>query len=583
MSPVYPSLESPEFDAAFNDFVRLIGELREVVESAGIRKGTALDVDVFEGVLTQLNALYELSRTLRAYLHSFVSTEARNDRAQARNSEFLMHTVDVERFEKRVIAWIGDADVDDLLQQSTVARDHEFFVRRCREESPYYMSEDEEDLATSLAPSARKAWAKLHGDVTSRVTVDVEMSDGSTKRFPMAAMQGLAQDPDPSVREAGYRAAIATWPSVEVPLAAALNSIKGWENELNRRRGWPDSIEPALHENNVDRTTLEAMQEACIESFPDFHRYLRAKARLFGRDRLPWWDVVAPVGAESEKWSWDEAASFVVDQFRTFSDRLATLAARAFLERWIDAEPRDGKRGGAFCMGVRGDESRVLTNFTGGFGDVSTVAHELGHAYHNVNLARRTPLQRRTPMALAETASTFCETIVTRAFASRASDEERLRIINEELVDASAIVVAIHSRFLFEKGVFEARERRELSATELCEMMTEAQRECFEGGLDLDALHPYMWCVSPHYYGYAYYNWPYTFGLLFGLGLYKRFEEDPDTFRTDYDDLLSSTGMHDAATLCARFGIDVRSVDFWRSSLDVVRERIGEFELLAGS
>jgi oligoendopeptidase F len=304
---------------------------------------------------------------------------------------------------------------------------------------------------------------------------------------------------------------------------------------------------------------------------------------MSGREKLPWWDLGAPVGAESRKWNWDETATFVVDQFQTFSDRLANVAARAFLERWIDAEPREGKRGGAFCMSVRDDESRILSNFTGSFIDVSTIAHELGHAYHNANLAHRTYLQRETPMALAETASTFCETIVTRALLEGASDEERLGILNGDLIDANMVVVAIHSRFLFEKAVYEARSKRELSASELCETMASTQVECFGDGLDPDALHPYMWCVSPHYYGWAYYNWPYAFGLLFGLGLYKRFEDDPDTFRADYDDLLSSTGMHDAATLCARFGIDVRSVDFWRSSLDVIRERIGEFELLAGS
>jgi pepF/M3 family oligoendopeptidase len=536
----------------------------------------------FDGIVNTLNHVQEQARTVRAYIHSFVSTEAQNDMAQARNSELQMRFVELDKLGSRLVAWIGSLDVDALLERSSVARDHEFFVRRAQEAAKHQMEEAEEDLASSLGPSARRAWGKLHGDITSRVMVDVDMPDGSSQRLPMAAMTGLAQDADAAVREAGYRAALATWPSVEVPLAAALNSIKGWENELNGRRGWPDSIEPALFANTVDRTTLEAMQQACIESFPDFARYHRAKARLLGKAKLAWWDLLAPVGAERSKWDWDETASFVVEQFQTFSDPLAGLAARAFLERWIDAEPREGKRGGGFCMGLRGDESRILVNFTGSFVDVATVAHELGHAYHNLNLAHRTPFQRETSMALAETASTFCETIVTRALLARSTHDERLGILNGDLVRDSMVVVAIHSRFLFEKAVFEGRERRELSATELCETMASAQQECFGDALDPNALHPYMWCVSPHYYGWAYYNWPYTFGLLFGLGLYKRFEQDPDAFRANYDDLLSSTGMDDAAGLCARFGIDVRTPDFWRSSLDVVRERVDEFERLAG-
>jgi oligoendopeptidase F len=221
-------------------------------------------------------------------------------------------------------------------------------------------------------------------------------------------------------------------------------------------------------------------------------------------------------------------------------------------------------------------------NFTNSFMSVSTVAHELGHAYHNVNLADKKPYQRATPMALAETASTFCETIVTNAMFNRGSDEEKLGILNGDLVRDSAIVVAIHSRFLFEKFVYESRTRRELSASELCDAMAKAQRECFGDGLDPEAVHPYMWCVSPHYYSLAYYNWPYTFGLLFGLGLYKRYEQDPDTFRSGYDELLASTGSADAASLCARFDIDIRTPDFWRASLDVVRGKIDRFVELAG-
>lgn len=589
MEPVFPSLDSPEFAAAFDELISRIGDLKGFFDAEGIRKRDDATVDgdvaaVFDEITRRMNDVLERARTVRAYVHSFVTTEAQNDLAQARNSELQMHFVELDKLDKRLVAWIGGLDPGALVKRSAAASEHAFFVHRAKERSARQMGEAEEDLAASINPSGQGAWAKLHGNVTSRVMVDLTRPDGTTERLPMAAVAGLQHDPDPGLREAAYRAALATWPTVEVPLAAALNSIKGWQNEVDRRRGWPDSIEPALDANNVDRATLEAMQEACIESFADFHRYLRAKARLFGKECLPWWDLSAPAGGEGKRWEWDETASFVVDQFGTYSDRLAELAARAFQRRWIDAEPREGKRSGGFCMSVQDDESRILVNFTHNFLDVATVAHELGHAYHNVNLAERTPLQRRTPMALAETASTFCEAIVTNAMLRGAStDAERLGILSGDLVRDCVIVVAIHSRFLFEKHVYETRRKRELSPAELCEAMAKAQRECFGDSLDPDALHPYMWCVSPHYYGSAYYNWPYTFGLLFGLGLYKRYEQDPDTFRTGYDDLLSSTGMYDAATLCARFDIDVRSPDFWRSSLDVCREKIDAFIALSAS
>jgi oligoendopeptidase F len=294
--------------------------------------------------------------------------------------------------------------------------------------------------------------------------------------------------------------------------------------------------------------------------------------------------MFAPVGgAEGERvWRFDEAAAFVVDQFATYSDRLAGLARRAIQERWVDAEPRNGKRDGAFCTSVRADESRVFLNYEPSFNSVQTLAHELGHAYHNVNLAQRTPMQRETPMPLAETASIFCQTVITNAALAQASGGEKLNILEGQLQDACQVVVDIHSRFLFESRVFERRTRRELSADEMNTLMLDAQRETYGDGLDPDALHPYMWAMKPHYYSsYSFYNWPYTFGLLFGLGLYARYREDPDRFRAGYDDLLSSTGLESAADLAQRFGIDVRTGAFWRASLDVVRERIKEFEEVA--
>jgi pepF/M3 family oligoendopeptidase len=458
-----------------------------------------------------------------------------------------------------------------------MAAEHAFFLRRAAVAAKHQMSEAEEDLASSLSPAGQSAWAKLHGNVSSRLMVDIPNPDGTSERVPMAAVPGFMENPDGAVREAAFKAAISTWPQAEVPLGAALNSIKGWQNEVDRRRGWPDSIEPALFYNNIDRATLDAMQQACIESFPDFARYMNAKAKLIGKERLAWWDLSAPVGNVERTWSWDETAGFIVEQFGTYSDKLANLASRAFLERWIDAEPREGKRGGGFCMRVQHDESRIMVNFTKTFQAVTTVAHELGHAFHNLNLANRTPLQRRTPMALAETASTFCETIVGHALLDNAAGDEKLGLLNGDLIRDMLIVVSIHSRFLFEKRVYEGRLKRELSPAELCKTMADAQLEVFGDAIDPEGVHPYMWCVSPHYYGMPYYNWPYTFGLLFGLGLYKRFEDDPEAFRAGYDELLSSTGMGDAASLCAQFDIDVRSVDFWRSSLDVCRSRIDEF------
>jgi pepF/M3 family oligoendopeptidase len=571
MSQFFPGLDSPELEADLAAVSRQIAALRASIDGLVPGDGTG-----FDAVADGLNALLDRVRLVRAFVVAFIATDSRNDLAQARYSELHRDMVELTKLEVRFEAWIGSVDVEGLLAASPVAREHEFAVRRAALEAKHQMSAAEEDLAASLQPTGGGAWTRLHGNVTSRLVATV---DG--RELPMSAVRGLATDPDAGTRRTAYEAELRAWESVEVPLAAALNSIKGEDNVLNARRGWSDSIEPALFANNVDRDTLRAMQDAVAESFPGFRRYLRAKAAALQKSSLPWWDMFAPVGEDTRRWTWDDAHEFVVRQFGTYSDRLAGLADRAFRESWIDAEPRVGKRDGAFCMSIRSLESRVMSNYEWTFSSVSTLAHELGHAYHNMNLAQRTPLNRRTPMALAETASIFCQTIVTNAMLAEASPDERLSILETDLRNACQVVVDIHSRFLFEKFVVEGRERRELSVTELKDAMLDAQRQTYGEGLDPDALHPYMWAVKGHYYGASYYNWPYTFGLLFGVGLYERYREDPDGFRTGYDDLLSSTGLADAPTLASRFGIDVRSVEFWRSSLGQIARRIDEYERLA--
>ncbi len=541
-----------------------------------------------ERAIERLNATIQAYRTLSAYISAFVTTDTRDTLAQARYSELQRHSARLAQVTTRFTAWIGTQDVEALLAQSEVAREHAFALRKAKTSATHLMSPAEEALYAELNLPGGAAWGKLHGNVTSQLSVPIEI-DGEMRETPMSVVRTLAFEADRDVRRRAYEAELAGWERVSVPLAAALNSIKGQVNIVTARRGWTTPLDAALFDAHIDRPTLDAMLGAAREYFPVFRRYLKAKAHALGLQQLTWYDLFAPMAEGNKAWSYEEANQFIVEQFGTFTPRLSAFAARAFGENWIDAEPRPGKQDGAYCMWVRKDESRVFANFKPAFGGMSTLAHELGHGYHNMLLAGRTMLQRDTPMTLAETASIFCETIVRNAALAEAERDNdtrsQIEILEASLQGACQVVVDITSRFLLEQGVFEKRRDRELSVDELNALMLDAQRQTYGDGLDPDTLHPYMWAMKPHYYsaGRSYYNFPYMFGLLFGLGLYARYQQEGETFTARYDDLLASTGLDDAATLAQRFGIDIRDGAFWRASLDLIRADVERFEALMGA
>lgn len=586
MTVVFPGLDSAEFERSFDEYLREIESLAALFGRLGIEKRdpSPLDDATVAAAGEALKALSEASdhgQVLRAYITAFVTTDSRDAVAQAKASQLSQRGVILSQLLTRLTAWIGSLDVEELIGRLPLAAEHAFLLRHAKQQAEHLMSPEEEDLAAELEPSGGTAWARLHGNVTSRIMVGVETDSGIVD-MPMSAVRNLAMNADRDVRRRGYDAELRAWERHAVPLAAALNSIKGQANVVERKRKWAKPLDAALFNNNIDRVTLESMMTAARDAFPDFRRYLKAKARLLGVEKLAWYDIFAPAGRGERTWEYGDATAFIVEQFGTYSPKLSEFAARAFRENWIDAEPREGKRDGAFCMKLRGDESRILANFVNSFDGMSTLAHELGHGYHNVCLAHRPPLLRTAPMTLAETASIFCQTLIKEAVLKDADRDERLSILEASLQDENQVVVDIYSRFLFEQSVFERRGERELSIDELNELMLQSQRDTYGDGLDAGRLHPYMWAVKGHYYSVygGFYNYPYMFGLLFGLGLYARYQMDPDAFRAGYDDLLSSTGLDDAAALAARFGIDIQTRRFWDDSLAIVRADVDRFEQL---
>jgi oligoendopeptidase F len=588
LSNVYPSLESREFKAAVEEYKRQVAGLEKFFDRKLFKAGAKTPVNelaplVGEAV-NRINKIFTLSGTIVPFIESYVTTDSRNKAAMRALSEFEQASLPMDKLFVRFRSWLGKIGpkLDKVIAKNKVAEAHAFMLREAAGQSKYQMSDELEGLASELSLSGGNAFGKLQGTVTSQLSVDFEL-DGKMKKLPMPALINLRSHPDESVRRRAYEAENKAWESVKETLAACLNGVKGEAITLNKRRGRKDALHSALDAARIDRRTLEAMLGAMHDSFPMFRRYFKAKAKKLGKEQLAWWDVFAPLGKTNKVYSFDEARDFILDNFSKFSPDLSSFAKRAFDNHWIDAEQRDGKRGGAFCMGISGvKESRVLCNFDGSFDTVSTIAHELGHGFHNdcAFKAGKTELQQLTPMTLAETASTMCETIVTEAVLSSTKDpQEELAVLEAQIQGAAQIVVDIYSRYLFEKEVFERREQAELSADDFNEIMERAQKATYGDGLDERYLQKFMWTWKPHYYspGLSFYNFPYAFGLLFATGLYAIYQQRGAAFVDDYKNLLASTGEANAADLARRFGIDIRKRKFWEDSIAIIGKRIDRF------
>ncbi len=587
LTNIYRGLETDDFKAAMAKVETELSELETFTERNHIGRLTAPPKDVagtgrvLDEAIERMNSLITLWRTLETYVYCIVTTDSYDNAAKKRLSELELLKVRFSKCYVRFEMWVGSLApaLDRIAAGATAARTHRAKLSDIAEHSRYRMDAPLEDLASELVVSGSAGAWKLQGSVTSQLKVPFE-KDGKTTEVPMTVVRNLANDPSEDVRRRAYETEQTAWASIREPVAYAMNSVKGGAATLAKRRGYEDVLHASLVQNKMDRETLDALLASMRDSFPAFRRYFKSKAKKLGKAKLPWWDLMAPVGKSDLSYTWDEASEFIEEKFGRFSGELADFAETAFERNWIDAEPRAGKIGGAYCSRVPAvEESRILANFDGSFDGLSTLAHELGHGFHN-HCQKGLPILRRgAPMTLAETASIFCETIVINAAFETAPPEAQLAILENQLIGASQVIVDIYSRFVFESEVLKRREKSELSADELCELMLAAQRETYGDGLDQAHLHPYMWLLKPHYYelDMNFYNFPYAFGHLFGLGVYAMYEKEGDSFVPRYKDLLRSTGEGKAADIAARYGIDIRSRAFWDASLAEIGKQIDKY------
>lgn len=506
-----------------------------------------------------------------------MSVEAENQKAFQTLERVGTLMVDYKVYINACKRFIGSVeDLETLIDHNPDLKKVGFALLEAREQAGHMLPEAIERWMLRMSLSGGDSFSKLRDQLIGTLTVEM---DGES--YPLPAIRGMAYDPDPVVRKKAYEAELASYKKVALPMAFCLGGIKGEALTMCEAKHYPDILSQQLIEARMDHETLDAMWEACREAFPDLRRYLKAKAKLLGhKNGLPFYDLFAPVGKSTKKYTVEEARDLVVETFEKAHPKMAKFLAHAFDNRWIDMYPKKGKTSGAFCAPNHELQlSRILTNFMGSFSDVSTLAHELGHAWHNECIKNHPLMMTEYPMPLAETASTFNETLLSQTVLKSADDELAFSILEGSLMEATQCVMDIYSRFLFESAVFEARKTHTPSVEELHKLMLDAQKETYGDGLDPEVMHGDMWINKSHYFnvGLHFYNFPYAFGLLFGLMVYKKYEEEGAAFLPKYDAFLGHCGSDTVYNVARTVGIDVHSVDAWRSALDVVRREVDTF------
>lgn len=585
LDELYTSFESENF---INDIEKLNNIIEKINNWAEVnlntKENTAQKIEEYIEMQIELNSLFE---KLMSFAELTSSVDAKNEKALMVIDKLQTKITELTKPSVKFQRWLSSIDnLDEIISSSKTLNEHEFYLKEIYNKAKYLLSDEEEILIAKMSNTGSNAWTKLQNILTSTLLVDINV-DGEEKQLPLPIVRNMAYDKDPKIRKTAYEAELKAYKKIEESSAACLNGIKGEVLTICEMRGYSSPLAMTLIDSRMDKETLEAMLSAMKESLPAFRKYYKRKAELLGYNNgLPFYELFAPMGEIDMNFTYDEAKDYIVKNFRSFSEKLAVFADTAFKNRWIDAEPREGKRGGAFCSNLHPiKQSRILSNFTGSFSDVITLAHELGHGYHGDCLKDESILNSDYPMPLAETASIFCETIVKNAALKEATKEEAFWILEQSISDAGQVIVDIYSRFLFESNLFEKRKDHALSVRELKELMLDAQKEAYGDGLDRSFLHPYMWVCKPHYYeaAYNFYNFPYAFGLLFATGLYAEYLKKGEAFVEEYDKLLAATGKNNAVDVAKLMGIDIRSVDFWRSSLKLIEKDIEKFIKLSKS
>ncbi len=571
LNPIYTGFDDPRFEEDLQALRRTVRDLEELTQHL-----TGDSAALLKRGLTLQEQLQELAEKLLCYAELRQAACTTDAEAGSKIGKIMGVYSDSAAPVAAFEGWLAAIpDLDSLIASDPLFEEYRFILERKKLGSLHLLPGIGEKVMAKLKISGSNAWAELQQYLTSTVKVTYRGEE-----INLSAVRNLAYSAEAEVRKDAYEAELACYRSIEDSVAYALNSLKLETLNECELRGYESPLARTLEQSNMEKKTLDAMFAAIDQKLPMFRRYLKAKAHALGHENgLPWYDLFAPMGKSSTRFTTQDARDYLVELFSHFDDELSGMVARAFDEEWIDFYPRSGKAGGAFCSGVSCiGQSRILTNFDGTLGDVVTLAHELGHAFHNQCIADHRPLNHDYSMPVAETASTFNECVVmNHAIAQAADDAEKLNLIESQLQDVTQIIVDIYSRYRFEDAVLRRRKEEFMGAAELCRIMLQAQADSYGDGLDSALRHPYMWLCKSHYYGSTFYNFPYAFGGLFARGLYAKYAQEGASFVPVYKKLLHTTTVATAEDAAKVAGIDLTDKEFWLSALAEVEEKIDMF------
>ena len=566
LKEIYPSFESEEFQRDFERF----SNFREVFNGLTLED----DLESIKAAIAALEEFSVLSSRLGNYINLTLTANTTDETANKYRTLFGNAYAALNSAYTKVYKFIGSVETDITADENL--KDYEFYFAEAKQQYKHLLSDELEDVIAKFSISGGDGWEQLFEAMTSGVEGEFK-----GEKVTLSEIRNMAYDADAAVRKEAYEIELKMYDTIKEPIAFALNNIKQQVLTETSLRGFESPLAQTLEASRMSRKTLDALLEAIREYLPQFRAYLKHKAALLGHENgLPFYDLFAPIGESSRRFTIEESKEFLLENFKGFSEDLAQMTKEAYENNYIDFLPRKGKVGGAFCSNLPFiKQSRILTNFSGSLSDVVTIAHELGHAYHGLHIENHRVLNQEYSMPVAETASTFNENIVMNTVISEASDAEKVALLESQLQDTTQIIVDIYSRYLFESAVFENREKSFMFSKDLEQLMLDAQKEAYGDGLDPDAMHPYMWACKPHYYssGLSFYNFPYAFGGLFSKGLYAIYQEQPEGFVEKYQELLRATTVTSAEDTAKVLGVDVEDSAFWKKALAQVADNIEQF------